>query len=288
VKGQEKDLVPCLGIAQNCKYQLAFIENVNRAPIIEMRNVNVRKQDSVLLSDVNLRIEAGEKLAIIGPNGSGKSSLVKVMTGEFWHDASTPGAFVKLMGKEHWDLFDVRRAFGYVSSDLQYEFKREIPCLDAVISGAFGSIGTNRSHDIDERLRERALEALRKVESAHLAPRAVASLSTGEARRVLMARAMVNDPMALILDEPMTSLDLIGKGIVMEAMRSLAKSGRALVLVTHDPSEIPPEVERVVMMKHGRIFVDSDASALNQENLRALYEVPLRLKKVEGRYLVWS
>lgn len=272
----------------NCKYHMAIIESVDKPPIVEMKRVNVRKQESLILSDINLRIEAGEKIAIIGPNGSGKSSLVKVMIGEFWHDTSISGAFVKLLGNERWDLFDVRRAFGYVSSDLQSEFKREISCLDAVISGAFGSIGTNRSHRIDDRLRDRALEALSKVGSAHLAPRAVASLSTGEARRVLMARAMVDDPMALILDEPMTSLDLIGKGMVMEAMRSLAKNGGALVLVTHDPSEIPPEVERVVMMKHGRIFIDSDVSALNQENLRSLYEVPLKLRKVEGRYLVWS
>jgi iron complex transport system ATP-binding protein len=116
----------------------------------------------------------------------------------------------------------------------------------------------------------------------------MASLSNGEARRVLMARALMNDPMALILDEPMTSLDLIGKSLVMEAMRKLAKGGRALVLVTHDPSDIPPEAERVVMMKHGRIFLDSDITSMNDENLSALFEVPVRLRKVDGRYLAWS
>ncbi|MDD1747969.1 MAG: ATP-binding cassette domain-containing protein [Methanomassiliicoccales archaeon] len=261
---------------------------VNRNPIVEMHNVVVRKADTEILSHVDLRIDAGEKVAIIGPNGSGKSSLIKVMTGELWHDTSEPGAFVRLLGSETWDLFDVRRAFGYVSSDLQYEFRREISSLEAVTSGAFGSIGTNRSQRVSKDLKGRAEEALRAVDSSHLAMRAVSSLSTGEARRVLMARALVNDPLALILDEPMTSLDLIGKGMVMGAMRSVAKSGKALILVTHDPSEIPPEVGRVVMLKQGRIFVDSDIGALNEENLSALFDVPVRLRRVKGRYLAWS
>jgi len=94
--------------------------------------------------------------------------------------------------------------------------------------------------------------------------------------------------MALILDEPMTSLDLIGKSLVMEAMRKLAKGGRALILVTHDPSDIPPEVDRVVMMKQGRIFLDSGIASMNDENLSALFEVPVRLRKVDGRFLAWS
>ena len=253
-----------------------------------MRRVTVRKDDSEILSRVDLRIDAGEKMAIIGPNGSGKSSLIKVMIGELWHDTSEPRACVRLQGSETWDLFDVRKAFGYVSSDLQYELRREISSLEAVISGAFGSIGTNRSQRINDDLKERAEDALREVDSFHLAMRAVSSLSTGEARRVLMARALINNPLALILDEPMTSLDLIGKHMVMRAMRSVSKRGKALVLVTHDPSEIPPEVERVVMMKHGRIFLDSDISALNEENLSALFDVSVRLRKVGGRYLAWS
>lgn len=261
---------------------------VDRAPIIEMRNVTVVKGEAEILHQVDLRIDSGERLVIIGPNGSGKSSLIKVMTGEWWNDTSVPGSQVRIMGSERWDLFDVRRAFGLVSSELQQELRRDMDALETVISGAFGSIGINKSHSVGEDLKLRAEEALRSVGSSHLATRDMASLSNGEARRVLMARALMNDPMALILDEPMTSLDLIGKSLVMEAMRKLAKGGRALVLVTHDPSDIPPEAERVVMMKQGRIFLDSNITSMNDENLSALFEVPVRLRKVDGRYLAWS
>jgi len=116
----------------------------------------------------------------------------------------------------------------------------------------------------------------------------MSTLSTGEARRVLMARALVSEPEALILDEPMSSLDLTGKHIVREAMRSIARSGRTLVLVTHDPSDLIPEIDRVILMKDGRIFRDGTVDELNEENLSELYGIQVRLLKIEGRYFAWS
>jgi iron complex transport system ATP-binding protein len=253
-----------------------------------MANVVVQLEDRVILEGVNFRLEPGERVAVIGPNGSGKSTLIKLMMGEVRHDASVDDSYVKIRGTEHWDLFDVRRSFGLVSSDLQFDLRRGISALEAVISGAFGSIGTNRSQDVDDELVQGAMAALREVGALHLSHRQVRSLSSGEGRRVLMARALVNRPEALILDEPMTSLDLTGKRMVGRAMRSAAKGGRGLVLVTHDPSEIVPEIERVVMMREGRIFLDSGMDAMTEENLSQLFGVPVRLRKVAGRFLAWS
>ena len=103
-----------------------------------------------------------------------------------------------------------------------------------------------------------------------------------------MARALVHRPEALILDEPMVSLDLAGRHIVRKAMRSLAKSGRALVLVTHDPSDIIPEIDRVVMMKDGQVVEDGGIDIVTAENLSALFGVPIDLIRVDGRYIAWS
>lgn len=257
------------------------------APIIEMHKVSVSKGSATLLRNVDLTIQEGERLVILGPNGSGKSSLIKTMMGEHRHDTTIEGSYVKLRGSELWNLFDVRKAFGLVSADLQIDLSRDMDCLEAVLSGFFGSIGTNRSQDIEPKMERKALEALASVGSEHLASRRFFTLSTGEARRVLMARALVNSPEALILDEPMNSLDLTGKRLVRQAIRSLAKEGRSLVLVTHDPTDIVPEVERVVMVKDGRIFRDGDMTALNEENLSVLYDGPIGLRKVEGRYFAW-
>ncbi|HIH76802.1 MAG TPA: ATP-binding cassette domain-containing protein, partial [Methanomassiliicoccales archaeon] len=202
-------------------------------PIIEMRKVRVCKGSATLLRDVDLTIRKGERLVILGPNGSGKSSLIKTMMGEHRHDTSVPGSYVKLKGSELWNLFDVRQAFGLVSADLQVDLARDMDCMEAVLSGFFGSVGTNRSQDVGPEMEKLAMTALEAVGSAHLASRRYCTLSTGEARRVLMARALVNSPEALILDEPMSSLDLTGKRLVRSAIRALAKEGRSLMLVTH-------------------------------------------------------
>lgn len=258
------------------------------APLVEMHRVRVKRNGNTLIRDVSLRIGQGERIAILGPNGSGKSSLVRVMMGDLRYDTSVEGAYVRIRGEEHFSLFDIRQAFGLVSGDLQSEMRRRMTAEDAVLSGLFGSIGTNRSQRIDEDMVSRAREALRSVGSEHLADRTVDTLSMGEARRVLMARALVNRPEALILDEPMNSLDLTGKHLVRGAMRSLAANGRSLILVTHDPSEIIPEIERVIMMRDGTVHSDGGREAITEESLSELYGVPVRLMSTEGRLWAWS
>jgi iron complex transport system ATP-binding protein len=256
-------------------------------PIVEMHNVRVSKGSAILLDGVDLRIDEGESLVILGPNGSGKSSLIKTMMGEHRHDTSVATSFVKLRGSDLWNLFDVRQAFGLVSTDLQVDLARDMDCLEAVLSGFFGSIGTNRSQNIDQGMEDLAMEALETVGSTHLASRRYHTLSTGEARRVLMARALVNSPEALILDEPMNSLDLAGKRLVRDAIRRLAKEGLSLVLVTHDPGDIVPEIGRVVMIKDGRVFRDGGMELLTEENLSILYDGPIGLRSMEGRFFAW-
>lgn len=257
-------------------------------PIIEMRKVSVSKGSATLLRDVDLTIREGERLVILGPNGSGKSSLIKTMMGEHRHDTSVDGSYVKLKGTELWNLFDVRRAFGLVSADLQVDLARDMDCLEAVLSGFFGSVGTNRSQDIGPEMEKLAMEALAAVGSSHLSGRRYYTLSTGEARRVLMARALVNSPEALILDEPMNSLDLTGKRLVRDAIRKLAKEGRSLVLVTHDPADIVPEIDRVVMMKGGRIAHEGGMELIDSTHLSELYDVEVYVKRMEGRFTAWS
>lgn len=256
--------------------------------IVEMHDVTVTVGRTALLRNVDLRIGQGERVVILGPNGSGKSTLIKTMTGDLRHDTSVPGSYVRIRGEELWDLFEVRRAFGIVSGELQVDLRRDMEAAEAVLSGFFGSIGTNRSQKMSGEMERKALDALALVGSEHLARRKVNTLSMGEGRRVLMARTLVSDPEALILDEPMNSLDLTGKHLVRQAMSSLARSDRTVVMVTHDPSDIVPEMERVVMLKNGRIFRDGGMDVLNEANLSELFEVPVRLASLDGHYFSWS
>jgi len=257
-------------------------------PLFEMHHASVTMGDKTILKDVSLRIDHGERLVILGPNGSGKSSLIKVMMGEYRYDTSDDRSFVNIRGTDVWDSQEVRAAFGLVSSDLQVDFMRELDGLDAVLSGFFGSIGTNRSQTVDEKMVAAARKALRMVGGARLADKDVSIMSMGEARRILMARALVNDPEALILDEPMNNLDLTGRHAMRQAMVSIAKAGKTLVLVTQDPSDIIPEIDRVVLMKGGRVFKDGGMDVLNEENLSKLFQTRVRLVWREGRYWAYS
>jgi len=257
-------------------------------PVVEMKRVNITKGRATILHDVDLRIDSGERVVILGPNGSGKSSLIKTMTGDNRFDTSVKGASVSIRGKEDWSLFDVRRAFGTVSGDLQYEFCRDLTSLEAVISGFFGSVGTNRSQDVTEGMRDAAVRSLSCIGISHLAKRTMSTLSTGEARRVRIARALVNDPEALIFDEPMSSLDLTGKHSVRSSMRTLAQSGRTIILVTHDPSDIIPEIDRVIMMRDGSIFQDGGVDLIDEDRLSLLYGVKVSLRKDNERFFAWS
>ncbi|NLI74514.1 MAG: ATP-binding cassette domain-containing protein [Euryarchaeota archaeon] len=258
------------------------------APLIEMHRVSIEKNGNTLLREVDLCIKQGEQVAILGPNGSGKSSLIRTMMGDLRHDTSIEGSYVRIRGEEHYALFDIRQAFGLVSGELQIDMRRNMTAEEAVLSGLFGSIGTNRSQNIDENMIKRAWDTLQSVGSEHLANRIVNTLSMGEARRVLMARALINRPEALILDEPMSALDLTGKYFVRKTMRSLASSGRSLILVTHDPSDIIPEINRVIMMRGGHIFSDGGLDTLTEDRLSELYDVPVKLLKAKGRLWAFS
>jgi iron complex transport system ATP-binding protein len=261
---------------------------VSTEPIIELHKVTVSKDDSKILKDITLQIDGGERLAILGPNGSGKSSLIKTFIGEYRHDTTDEHSYVRIMGSGLWDIHEVHRAFGLVSSDVQIDFKREMDGLEAVLSGFFGSLGTNRSQTVTREMDRRAREALASVGSQRLARKQMSVMSMGEARRVIMARALVNEPEALILDEPMNGLDLTGKHLVREAMRTLVGRGKALILVTQDPSDIIPEIDRVIMVKNGRIIIDDGIEALNEQNLTDLFKVPVRLCHRDDRWWAWS
>lgn len=250
--------------------------------LIEMNDVFVRKEDKNILHNINLKIECGERIAILGQNGSGKSSLVKTMVGEYRRDSSTDGS-VKIYGKTLWNIFDIRKAFGIVSNEIQTDFRKDMTAEDAVLSGFFGSVGTNRSQHIDDEMRRKADSALENVCALQLKGRRLKAFSSGEMRRVIMARALVNDPEALILDEPMNSLDISGKYLVRRSIEGLVKTGHTIIMVTHDPADIGPEFERIIMIKDGTIIRDGGVDILTSENLSELYGVSVGVHKINGR-----
>lgn len=253
--------------------------------LLELKNVTVIRCGKKILDSISLSIEQGEHVAIIGPNGSGKSSLIKTITKEYYPLAAADGLVLKIMDKDTWNVFELRKLMGIVSGDLQQIHCRQIKVLDIVLSGFFSSIGIYYNHNVTPEMETRAREILEFLKISHLESRLMCDLSTGEARRVLIGRALVHDPHALVLDEPANSLDLRALHSFRESVRVIASSGKSVILVTHNLQDIIPEINRVVLIREGKIFRDGKKEdILTDSNLSELFSLQVKVLEKEGYY----
>jgi iron complex transport system ATP-binding protein len=252
------------------------------APLIEMNGVTVIRGNRPALDNITLRVGAREHICILGPNGCGKSTLIKTITRECY-PLARENSSMAILGKERWDVFELRNLLGIVSPDLLAACTTDATGRDVVLSGFFSSTRIFPHHHPDPEHLRRSEAVLARVGIAHLADRSVAQMSSGEAKRTLIARALVHDPKTLLFDEPSNALDIAAQFQLRDTMRELAQSGLAILLVTHHVSEIIPEIERVILLREGRILADGAKDAvLTEANLQTLFNVPVSLQKHDG------
>ena len=256
-------------------------------PLIELDQACVIRGQVRVLHDLSLRIEQGHHTALLGPNGCGKSSFIKLITRELYPLAHGDGTVaVRVLGQNRWQVDRLRSQLGIVTGDLSSNLS-DMPGLtveEAVLTGFFASFVVPAFREVTPEMRERARETLAMTGALPLLQRGYAELSAGETRRVLIARALVNRPQALLLDEPSTGLDLIAREQLIATMRDLARQGITLVLVTHHIEEIIPEIERVVMLRGGKILADGPRAELLRDGpLSELFGGPIRVVDQAGR-----
>ena len=260
---------------------------MNDPALIEFEHVSVMRGGAIALDDVSLKIGVGEHIAILGPNGCGKSTLIKAITRECY-PLLNQGSSVRILGEERWNVAELRTLLGIVSSDLMMTCTRSVSGRDIVLSGFFSSIGIWPHQEVTAAMRQQADRAMALLEVGHLAERFIDHMSTGEARRMLLARALVHDPRALFLDEPSTALDLNAQHELRLILRKLAQSGIGIVMVTHHLSDLIPEIQRVVLMNRGSIVADGlTREILTESRLSALFGRRLELSEREGYYNLW-
>ncbi len=257
------------------------------ADFLDLRNVNVARGDRIVLHDVNLHIRAGEHVAIMGPNGCGKSSLILTMTCQIYPIVQ-PGMHVSIFGRERWDLTQLRKHFGVVGAELPGERTAVTTGIDAVTAGFFSASTLWPNLHVTDEMRNRASEALERIEATHLSSQLVGTMSAGEKRRIVIARALVHRPRQLLLDEPSNALDLAAQRELRETLRRLAQEGTGLVLVTHHLGDILPEIERVILMRDGRIVGDGPRHELLTEGrLSELFNTRVRIGRDEQWLHSW-
>lgn len=252
--------------------------------LLEFGNVTVFSGGKKVLDSLSITIDKGEHIAILGPNGAGKSSFIKTILRESYPVEDNRGVVFRFRGKDSWDVFELRSAFGVVSNDLQFTFTRTITGKEVILSGFFSSVGLfNRS--ITPEMERKADEILAFLEIGHLKDRPMTEMSSGESRRLLIGRALVHGPETLILDEPTNSLDLHALHTFRDTIRKVARSGTGIVLVTHNLHDIIPEITRVVLIRDGRFCGDGKKEEmLTDEKIGALFSVPVHIEKKDYFY----
>jgi iron complex transport system ATP-binding protein len=261
-------------------------------PVLELRNATVVRNGAAILDAVTLTVRVGEHTAILGPNGAGKTTLINLLTLDAYPLAPANGQPppVRVFGQSRWNVFDLRSQLGIVTADLHQRFVAgncagKISAEDAVVSGFFATQGFLRGRTVTPAMRDAAARALADVEAAHLQEKMLDEMSTGEARRVLIARSLVSRPQALILDEPTAALDLVARRRFLDVVGRIARQGTTIVLVTHHVEEIIPEIEHVVLLQDGRVAADGGkAAVLTDEHLTAVFGAPVSVGQADGYY----
>jgi iron complex transport system ATP-binding protein len=262
---------------------------MSEVPLIEFHNATIWRGGTRVFDRVSLRIDQHERVAVLGPNGSGKTTLMKTIGRELY-PATAPDAWVRILGRDDWNVWDLRARLGVVSQDLQASYQPGTTALEVVVSGFFSSIGVHGllASRVTRTQRQRAADVLAMLGVASLANRPLRSMSTGQQRRCLLGRAMVHEPRTLVLDEPTAGLDFTASFDYLQRIRELARRGHNIIVVTHHLNEIPPEVERVIVLRDGGVAADGPkAEILDADLLSEVYGTRIRIAEFDGHYLAY-
>ena len=252
--------------------------------LLRLHDAKVKMDGRVILDVDDFVINQGERIVVLGPNGSGKSTLVKLLTKEIepvWRE--TPP--VLFMGQPDPSEETLIETVGLVSTDVQERMMVHRTVFDIVLGGFFGSVGVPFHIGASDEQVEQARKAIREIGIPSLSERDMLTLSTGQARRALIARALINGPALLIFDEPTSGLDPEGAWNMRQSLSALAQAGHTILVITHNVSDIMPEFDRVVMLQDAHIVADGPKEeVLTTQKLRHLFGVPITLVETDGRY----
>jgi iron complex transport system ATP-binding protein len=252
--------------------------------LIDFRGVTLRRGGRTLVGPVDWTVELDERWVILGPNGAGKTSLLRIAAATEHPSSGTAYVLGERLGRV--DVSELRARIGLSSSALAQRIPTDEVVRDLVVSAGYAVLGRWREpyEDVDYR---RAVDMLESLGAEHLAERTYGTLSEGERKRVLIARAMMTDPELLLLDEPAAGLDLGGREELVARLTDLAADPEApaLVLVTHHVEEVPPGFSHCMLLSEAEVVAAGLLpDVLTAENLSSAFGQSIALDVVDGRY----
>lgn len=251
--------------------------------ILGVNKVTVKRDNYLILNAIDWVMQSGENWIVLGPNGSGKTTLFKLLLGYMF---PTTGK-VTVLGDEsgYVNFPETRKMIGWVSHSLEAMIHREDPAIEIVLSGLRG--GTRLWHHVNQAERTHALQLLQLLDAAHVAERGYGLLSQGEREKVLIARALVNAPRVLILDEPCAGLDMASRERLLESLASIEgmECPPQLLMSTHHVEEISPLFTHALLMKDGlRVSSGKINEVISSKSMSDLFGMPLMVKRANGRF----
>jgi iron complex transport system ATP-binding protein len=255
--------------------------------ILRLSGVSVRRSGRTLLGPVDWAIAPGDRWVVLGPNGSGKTTLVHVASTYLWPTNGTVELLGETIGRV--DARELRRRVGYAGAGLEAAIDPALTALDVVVTARHAALGP-WWHMYSDDDRARARDLMTDVGVADLADRPFGLLSTGERRRVQIARALMPAPELLILDEPGASLDLGARETLVRDLATLAaaETPRAVVLVTHHVEEIPAGFGHVLVLSGGRVVAAGPiGDVLTRAVVSEAFGLPIDVERSNGRFRAW-
>jgi iron complex transport system ATP-binding protein len=257
--------------------------------VVDIDRVSVNKGGNLILREVDWKIRPGDRWVLFGANGSGKTTLMEVVSSYLFPTRGTAHLFGHKLGRV--DVRELRKRIGYVGPAPTRLVRTNFPSLEIVVTGLHASFVDTRWHHYEESDWERARGFLRVLQAEHLAEREFSTMSEGEKKRVLIARALMASPDLLLLDEPGSGLDLGARERLVESLASLAadEDTAPVVLVTHHVEEIPPGFDHILMLAGGRVVTSGRLDeVLTADALSETFGMPLEIQRLGDRWRAWA
>ncbi len=264
---------------------MRIVSQKNTRVWASFKNIDVYIDQRKILSDINLNLNSGDNMVILGPNGSGKSTFLKLLNRSIY-PINSNNSSLKLFNKENINIWEVRRKVGFLFKEMEQRIINGLNLYDVIASGFSGTFNSKFSKLISESEKEKINNLINDWELENIVNNHFNTLSEGQKRRALLARALVYEPNFLVLDEPFSNLDIKSNFILNKNINRLIDKSINIIYVTHNLESILPRTNRVLLIKDGKIIKDGKPNeVIKSEILSDLFQISINIIKQNDHWI---